>query len=119
MYELMLFCSKLPLEVSRRPRYCVPTIHGVRSWRNGRRAALRSLWGNTRESSSLSDRTTYLKIYFYLHVLNAYLNVLTDIFTDKPRLLTIWALVSMVKTVQGFLRVDRAGVPALQSSVSG
>ena len=30
---------------------------GVRPWRNGRRAALRSLWGNTRESSSLSGRT--------------------------------------------------------------
>ena len=29
----------------------------VRSWRNGRRAALRSLWGKTRGSSSLLDRT--------------------------------------------------------------
>ena len=29
----------------------------VRPWRNGRRAALRSLWGNTRGSSSLLGRT--------------------------------------------------------------
>jgi hypothetical protein len=40
----------------------------VRSWRNGRRAALRSLWGNTRGSSSLLDRTNYLK---YIFVINA------------------------------------------------
>ena len=34
---------------------------GVRSWRNGRRATLRSLWAKARGSSSLLDRTNYFK----------------------------------------------------------
>ncbi len=32
----------------------------MRSWRNGRRASLRCLWGKPRGSSSLLDRTNYL-----------------------------------------------------------
>ena len=43
---------------------------GLRPWRNGRRAALRSLWGNTRESSSLSGRTKILGYFPYLYCYN-------------------------------------------------
>lgn len=41
---------------------------GLRPWRNGRRAALRSLWGNTRESSSLSGRTKSIFLKYFRRV---------------------------------------------------
>ena len=40
----------------------------VRPWRNGRRAALRSLWGKTRGSSSLLGRTITFIILLNTHV---------------------------------------------------
>src|SRR6056300_659171 len=53
--------NKFPLHTIQTLRYCVYQTQ-VRLWRNGRRAALRSLWGKTRGGSSPLSRTKLSKI---------------------------------------------------------
>src|SRR6056300_849833 len=52
--------NKFPLHTTQSLRYCVYQTQ-VRLWRNGRRAALRSLWGKTRGGSSPLSRTNLLR----------------------------------------------------------
>ena len=56
---LLPFCHRDPNGRSRLPAQggsAIPPRRRMRSWRNGRRASLRCLWGKPRGSSSLLDR---------------------------------------------------------------
>src|SRR6056300_1939565 len=66
---------KFPLHTIQTLRYCVYQTQ-VRLWRNGRRAALRSLWGNSRGGSSPLSRTKLSKIFDKIQLFVGFLCIL-------------------------------------------